>query len=156
MTKEKRMNTISDSRFHMWRAVTAMVHADSVVKPHEVNFIVENLRTLPFTEAQMTVLVQDLKKPADMEEHFLKITSPRDKEDFFHLAQAIAWSDGEFDEQEQALLDRIRALPRAKNDITLMETALENFRGLYIEGQPPTDRSSMFGLIRELLGAKAA
>ncbi len=147
------MNSISDSRFHMWRAVTAMVHADSVVEPHEVNFIVENIRKLPFTEAQMAVLLGDLKTPVDMEENFLKITAPRDKEDFFHLAQAIAWSDGDFDAQEQALLNKIRALPRAKSDIVLMETALENFRGLYIEGQPSNDRS-MFDLIRELLGSK--
>ena len=148
--------SISDSRFNMWRAVTAMVHADSVVRPHEVNFIVENIRKLPLSDEQIEILSDDLQTPRDIEVSFREITAPRDREDFFHLARAIAWSDGDFDDREQALLDRIRSLPMAAPDAAMMEDIIKNFHGIYIEGGTPREDQSLFSMIRGLLGAKAA
>jgi uncharacterized membrane protein YebE (DUF533 family) len=148
--------SLSESRFNMWRAVVAMVHADEIVQPHEINFILENTKTLPLSKEQFEILTEDLRTPADIESHFRKITLPRDKEDFFHLARAIAWSDGEFDETEKAMLHRIRALPMAPQDTAIMEKAIGNFRDIYIEGETPRGDQSIGSFIRGLIRAKAA
>lgn len=126
--------SISDSRFNMWRAVAAMIHADGLVLPHEINFIIEGTRNISLSESQREILMQDLQQPGDIETHFRNITLRRDKEDFFHFARAVAWSDGDFDDREKALIQKVRLLPGDAPDVALMEGALQNFRGLYIEG----------------------
>ena len=140
----------------MWRAVVAMVHADEIVQPHEINFILENTKTLPLSKEQFEILTEDLRTPADIETHFRQITLLRDKEDFFHLARAIAWSDGEFDETEKVMLKKIRALPMAPQDTVIMENAISNFRDIFIEGEAPRGDQSIGSFIRGLLRAKAA
>ncbi len=151
--------SLSESRFHMWRAVAAMIHADDMVLPHEINFIIESTKDLPLSEEQRAILTWDMSHPSDIEKHFVKITHPRDKEDFFHLSRAISWSDGEFDEREQSLLRKVRVIPMGGSDTALMENALNNFKGLYIEGADDKNASadpSLLSMIKGLLRIKAA
>ena len=151
--------SVSESRFSMWRAVAAMIHADDLVLPHEINFIIESTRDIPLTDEQRAILTWDLNHPGDIEMHFSKITNRRDKEDFFYFARAIAWSDGDFDDREQALLQRVRVLPMEKKDATLLESALNNFKGIYMEGKEGGDNSadpSFMSMIKGLLRIKAA
>ena len=151
--------SLSESRFHMWRAVAAMIHADDMVLPHEINFIIESTKDLPLSDEQRAILLWDMNHASDIEKHFEKITHPRDKEDFFHLSRAISWSDGEFDEREQALLRKVRVLPMGGGDAALMESALNNFKGLYIEGDTDNKASpdpSFLSMIKGLLRMKAA
>lgn len=149
---------ISDSRFNMWRAVAAMMHADEIVQPHEVNFILESTKDLELSFAQRQTLIGDLEVAGDMEAFYKNITAPRDKEDFFHLARAIAWSDGEMDAREQALLQKVRTMSAAFKDVAIMDTAISNFRGIYIEGGAANeDRDQpVYVLIHRLLKLKAA
>lgn len=147
---------LSESRFNMWRAVTAMIHADGVVRPHEINFILENTRQLPLSTEQFETLTEDLRTAGDVVEMFGRITQPQDKRDFFHLARAIAWSDGEFDEREQELLTRIRALAVLPQDVDLAKEAVDHFRDLYIEGGGERGGDpSLFTMIRGLIGRKS-
>ena len=148
--------SISESRFNMWRAVTAMIHVDDVVRPHEINFILENTKSLTLSKEQLEMLTEDLRTPGNIEEHFSKITLLRDKEDFFHLARAIAWSDGEFDEREQEMLGRIRALPMAPRDSALLEQAMQSFNGLYIESVDKSGEKTLLNVIRGLWRNKKA
>jgi uncharacterized tellurite resistance protein B-like protein len=145
---------ISESRFNMWRAVAAMIHADDIVKPHEINFILENTKKLSLSVEQMETLARDLREAGNIEDFYARISTPRDKEDFFHLARAIAWSDGEFDEREQAMLRRLKAIPGAFRDKAIYDKAASNFRDLYIEGDGSSEDPSVFSLIRGLLRAK--
>lgn len=147
---------ISDSRFNMWRAVVAMAHADDVVQPHEINFILENTKKLALSAEQMEILTGDLSEAGNIEDFYARITTPRDKEDFFHLARAIAWSDGEFDDREQAMLSRLKSLPALPQDKAIYEQALSNFRNLYIEGEGPREDQSVFAIIRGLLSSRNA
>ena len=151
--------SLSESRFYMWRAVAAMIHADDMVLPHEINFIIESTRDLPLSDEQRAILTWDMGHPGDIEAHFTKITHPRDKEDFFYLARAISWSDGEFDEREKALLRKVRVIPMGGGDSEIMENALKNFKGLYIEGGVDKKESSdpsFISVIKGLLRIKAA
>lgn len=110
--------SVSDSRFFMWRAVVAMAHADKNVKPHEINFIHENTKDLPLSEDQRRILAEDMKTPVSMGAMFKEITSRKDREDFFYLAKSIAWADGDFDEQERAILQQVLALAKVKKVVS--------------------------------------
>lgn len=146
--------TMTNSRFCMWRAVTAMVHADAIVRPHEVHFIVENIRKLPFTDEQVDILSEDLRTPRDMELSFREITAPRDKEDFFHLARAIAWSDGELDAREAALLEKIRNIPLSAQDKILRDKVLQNHADVMMEANQSVHEKCVFAMLRALLNMK--
>ncbi len=150
------MQGLSESRFNMWRAVVAMAHADAVVKPHEIHFILENTQNVPMTEGQRSMLAEDLRTPASMQDLFDKISNPRDKEDFFHLARAICWSDGDFDETEQAMLRQLHGLSLSRNDQETMNAARDNFKGLFIEGKGAPADQSLLGMVRGLMGRNAA
>lgn len=150
------MPGLTDSRFNMWRAVIVMAHADSVVKPHEINFILENTKNLSMTEAQRSTLVGDLRAPAPMQAVFDKITSPRDKEDFFHFARAICWSDGTMDEAEQALFNQLKNIKLRAEDRETMKAALAHFNGLYVEGSERANDPGFFKMIKGLMNPQAA
>ena len=96
---------LPDSRFYMWRAVLAMIHADGVVTPHEVSFVNEQVRDVGFSQAQLYILSQDFKIPQDVYMMFAKITEEEDQYDFFVLARAVSWCDGDFARQEEHILD---------------------------------------------------
>lgn len=150
------MQGLSESRFYMWRAVVAMAHADDVVKPHEVNFILENTQNVIMTEEQRSVLTEDLRRPVPMQRVFDRITNPRDKEDFFHLARALSWSDGDFDETEQALLRQLRGLSLSEEDEETMNSSRGHFHEMFIEGRGKPADTTFFGVVKELMGRKAA
>lgn len=123
---------LSDSQFNMWRAVIAMIHADSVVRPHEVNFILENTRELPLSDEQRGMLNDDILRPANIDPLFKAITNPKDKEQFFHLAKAIAWSDGDFNERERDMLHALSMIPHSAKDEELMNEAFKSFADIYM------------------------
>lgn len=136
----------------MWRAVIAMIHADHVVKPHEINFILEHTRALPMSAEQRSMLKADLSSPVSMDESFSAITSPIDREDFFHLARAIAWADGHFDDRERALLDRLKGNGWAGIDETRQDFIdyVDHDAG-DLRGHDP----AVLGMIKSFLGRAA-
>jgi uncharacterized membrane protein YebE (DUF533 family) len=154
--KGNNMPGLTDSRFNMWRAVIVMAHADSVVKPHEINFIIENTRDLSMTEGQRAALVADIRNPTSMQTVFDKITSPRDKEDFFHFARAICWSDGTMDDAEQSLYDHLKNLNLRDEDQKVMRKALAHFNGVYIEGTEKANDPGFFDMVKGLMKQTAA
>lgn len=106
-------NSLSESRFNMWRAVVAMVHADGVVTPHELSFIHDHISRLELSDGQLDVIKQDLKTAQDVYERFMVISDLEDQRDFFALARALSWCDGDFASQEQNIL---RHLQKALDD----------------------------------------
>jgi uncharacterized membrane protein YebE (DUF533 family) len=108
---------ISESRFHMWRAIFAMAHADGVVTSEETNFLNEYLARLNFSEEQKKTLVEDLEKAQDVGEMFAKITDQSDRSQFFYFGRMLAWCDGDFDEQEKIILDKLRLSHVSRIDI---------------------------------------
>jgi uncharacterized membrane protein YebE (DUF533 family) len=98
---------ISESRFYMWRGVVAIAHADGVVTPHEVSFINDFVKDRAFSKEQLNILGQDLQEPQHAYDMFTKITDRQDKTDFFSLARALSWCDGDYDDQEKVIIDRL-------------------------------------------------
>lgn len=100
---------VSESRFYMWRAVVAMVHADGVVTPHELAFIQDYINDINLSEGQLGVIAQDLQTPQDVYEMFAHIKDVSDKKDFFTLARALSWCDGDFARQERHIIKCLEA-----------------------------------------------
>jgi len=149
-------DNLTSSRFHMWRAVIAMMHADQVIKPHEVNFILQSTKDVPMSDEQRQVLADDIKHATSIDEMFHKITHPADKEDFFHLARAIAWSDGDFDETERNILDRLRRVKIAGDDQNVLEHSLKSFEEIYLDKNASWKNrdKGVTSMIRQLLAGR--
>jgi len=98
---------INESRFYMWRAVVAMIHADGVVTPHELSFIKDYMSDLNLTPNQTLLLEMDIAKPQLVHDMFSEISELQDRKDFFALARALAWCDGDFDAQEEHILNHL-------------------------------------------------
>lgn len=116
---------ISESRFYMWRAVVAMVHADGVVTPHELSFINDHVKQINFSAEQIKVIGEDLQTPQDVYDMFSRIFENQDKFDFFALARALSWCDGDFANQEQHILKHLEAVLQDSNARNLLDESRE-------------------------------
>lgn len=119
---------ISKSRFHMWRAVFAMAHADHVVTDEEKAFMENYLDNVPFSEEQKEVLREDMVTAQDVSEMFFMITEPEDQGQFFQFARELVWCDGDFDAQEEAIKERLKADQIDKMNLGRLETELHRSR----------------------------
>lgn len=116
---------LPQSRFTMWRAVIAMVHADGVVTPHELSFINDNIKGLSLSEAQLNMIAEDLQIPQDTYDMYAQITKDEDKRDFFVFARALSWSDGDFDCQEKAILNNLEKIQSNEETMSLLGRSRE-------------------------------
>lgn len=96
--------TISDSRFFMWRCLFAISHADDVVTPEERSFMNRILSEEPMTDEQRETLKRDMGHGKDVRALFKHVTDQQDRSEFFDYARTLVWSDGDFSEEEQKLL----------------------------------------------------
>ena len=97
--------SLSESRFYMWRTVVAMIHADGVVTPHELAFVHDYMKDLELSEEQQKTIHQDIEQPQPIHEMFGEIEELQDRKEFFALARALCWCDGDFDAQEKSILE---------------------------------------------------
>ena len=109
------------SRFYMWRALTAMAHADGVITPHEVEFLSEQTANLPLSQAQREMLGRDLREEQDVAVMFSQVTDAKDREEFFLLARVLCWSDGDFDEQERKMIELLEDLNMKADTQAMLE-----------------------------------
>ena len=112
---------LNESRLNMWRAVIAMVHADGVVTPHEVHFVSEHTNSLNLSPKQREIIATDLKEPQDIKVMFSSISDKQDRKDFFVLARALSWCDGDFDAQEKTILEQLKQADLGGENIHLLE-----------------------------------
>jgi hypothetical protein len=96
--------TVSDSRFYMWRSLFAISHADAVVTPEERSFMNRILDQEPFNEDQRAILIQDIAHKEDIRILFPRVTEQQDRSEFFDYARTLVWTDGDFTAEEQKLL----------------------------------------------------
>jgi hypothetical protein len=99
--------TLNESQFYMWRTLFALVHADQVVTDEERKFMEGALDKLTLTDYQRSILVSDTMEASDVGEMFKRITAQKDRTEFFHHARILVWCDGDFDLQEQEILQKL-------------------------------------------------
>ncbi len=115
--------SLSTSRFNMWRAVVAMIHADGVVTAHELDFINRHISQSPLSEEQRAVLTADIGTAQDVYVMFSRIEEVEDKADFFVLARALSWCDGDLDKQEANILAQLQAMDITEGDKRLLKAS---------------------------------
>lgn len=142
---------VSESRFNMWRAVIAMIHADKVVRPHEVHFIMERTKDLDLSEERRAILAEDILTPRAIGPLFRAIDNPKDREDFFHLAHSVCWEDGELDAREVAMLKHVANLnPGRVEARRRFEVYIHGHGDIRLAHRPAG------GLLRRLIGRAGA
>lgn len=99
--------SVTDSEFHMWRAIFAISHADHVVSAEERRFMIKALNTNKFSPEQRAVLESDMEAPQDIATMFARIEEQKDRSRFFYFARMLLWCDGDFAAQEQKLLTEL-------------------------------------------------
>lgn len=104
------MPKITESQFYMWRTLFAISHADDIVTEEEVRFMTEAMEDVPFTEEQKDILQDDISNPKDIVEMFEKISSDRDQAEFFKFARVLVWIDGDYGEEEQEIMLKLKRL----------------------------------------------
>lgn len=104
------MPSITESQFYMWRTLFAVSHADDIVTEEEVRFMTEAMEDVPFTEEQKDILQDDISNPKDIVEMFEKISSDRDQAEFFKFARVLVWIDGDYGEEEQEIMLKLKRL----------------------------------------------
>ncbi len=101
---------VTESQFHIWRALFAVAHADNIVTNEEIKFMAHVMDEVDFSEAQSEMLKDDLHNAKDAESMFVQITKQEDRELFFELARDLVWVDGDFDEQEQTMMVKLHKM----------------------------------------------
>lgn len=109
-SSDRQFEGVSDSEFHMWRALFAMVHGDGIVTPEERDFMWQTIEDNDFSEDQLYTLKKEMSDPAGIDLMFKLITEPKDRSRFFDLARVLCWCDGDFDEQEQLIISRLKRI----------------------------------------------
>lgn len=108
--QEQKKIGVSESEFHMWRALFAMVHGDGIVTNEERDFMWNTIEENNFSDHQLYTLKQEMSDPAKIDLMFRLITEPKDRTRFFELARVLCWCDGDFDEQEQMIISNLKRI----------------------------------------------
>ncbi len=154
------IKAMDSSRFAMWRAVIAMVHADDIVTPHEVSFVNEQTKDLEFSAEQLKQMSDDFRTPQDVYKMFAEIQNKQDKRDFFMLARALSWCDGDLAEQEAHIIAVLESQELANEDRAILEESREAMNEVELSGQQwicknaaNAQGQSMFGFLRQIVNA---
>ncbi|MFK7839044.1 MAG: TerB family tellurite resistance protein [Bdellovibrionales bacterium] len=101
---------VNESQFYMWRAIFALAHADHVVTDEELRFMAEILEDIPFSDEQRSILQDDAKHAESIEAMFERIEDPADQAEFFKFAKKLAHIDGDYGEEEQDVILRLKKM----------------------------------------------
>lgn len=102
--------SVTESQFYMWRALFAISHVDNVLSPEEIRFMTETLEDIPFSAGQKQVLKDDIINGKDIVEMFQKISNANDQASFFRFAMDLVWIDGDYGEDEQKIMLKLKQL----------------------------------------------
>lgn len=108
--QNKPAEPITESRFYMWRAVFAMAHVDGFLALEEQEQLYKYLETINFSKEQAGILREDVATAQPVDDMFAKITLYADKREFFELARALVWCDGDLDAQEALILEHLKGV----------------------------------------------
>lgn len=102
--EKPRLPGVSDSQFHMWRTLFALIHVDNVIANEEIRYAAEALVDVDFTEEQRRILQTDLTTPQNPAQMFAGITDLRDQARFFKFAKELVWVDRNYAREEKEIV----------------------------------------------------
>lgn len=110
-------NGVSESQFYMWRTLFAITHADNILDDGEIEFMAKVLEDIDFSEQQTAILKDDIQTPKDIEEMFKGITELEDRFQFFSFARELVWADGDFGQEEQSAMIKLKRAHFLETDV---------------------------------------
>lgn len=108
---------ITESQFYMWRTLFAIAHADNILADGEIEYMARVLEEISFTPQQTAILKDDITAPKDIEQMFAGITDVQDRILFFDLARELVWADGDFGQEEQSAIIKLKRAHFLKTDV---------------------------------------
>ncbi|NCC21532.1 MAG: TerB family tellurite resistance protein [Alphaproteobacteria bacterium] len=104
---------LSSNRFHMWRAIIGIAHADNLVHPDERNYletIIGNMHRRGYLDdAWREQLLADIDHPPEIVDMLRQINDPVYRGQIVTFARILAWKDGHLHPDEGELLERLHA-----------------------------------------------
>lgn len=138
---------VSDSEFHMWRALFALAFMDNRVSPQEMELLRAYQSDALFSQGQLEILRGDFMHPRKVEEMHAHITDPADKARFCALSRALLWCEGDADRQEEEILRRVSCLTAPAEREILRESRhhaqLHDYYASY-------EKAGMIGLLNDI------
>lgn len=111
----------NESKFHMWRGCIAAVWIDGVLAEEELNWVMNKIETLRFTEEQKIILLSDLKGNINFKEIVSKISDKRDMAFLAYQIKLIGHMDKDFSENEAKLYKSWNEIVLGGVDLEAME-----------------------------------
>lgn len=115
---------MDNDKFQMWRTAIATVFLDKKLAVQEKSWVEEKLATLKFSPEQKEIIEQDLTQETDLVQLFEGVEKPQNRSFVIHLMRVISHLDGDFDSQEERVLNKIRQEVLGKIDLSSFETEL--------------------------------
>ena len=144
--------SISESRFNMWRAVFAMAHVDDFLALEEQGMLYGIIESQGFSDQQVSVLREDVATAQSPDEMFAMIKDSHDRVEFFSAARALVWCDGNLSDQETEIIEHLKDkynVEEASNDLA------ESSSATLIEKLHETlDISGFSGLLNTISGER--
>lgn len=112
----------------MWRAVVALIHADGVIHPKELDFLNHYFLEIGFNQDQVKILKSDIFEPQDPTEKYLEIDDIEDRGQFFMFARLLIWCDSDLDEQEEKIFNHLMKIHMSEIDKDALRKELVSSR----------------------------
>jgi len=106
--------SLSDSKFNMWRTVTALAHSDGVFHRDEEDYLLQIFDNLKLSKEQREILAADVKVAQDPAKLHGLITEPADRAQVTYFGRILLWADKDFDHTEEEVLEKLMELSRSK------------------------------------------
>lgn len=125
ITRELKMDAMSESKFNMWRSCVAAVHLDNIVTKEEQKWVEEKIHNLPLSNDQRLMLIADLETGANFEEAFKKITEKQDLAFLLNTLRVIGYLDKNFSEIEKESFNKLEAIVLKGLDLKAITAEVE-------------------------------
>ncbi len=120
------MTQNNSDTLHMWRCVVAMAHADGIMCDEECTYLEELFSTMKnasnLSEEHYQTLMDDLDTAPDAAEMLSLIEEPELRGQAIYFARLLAYKDGEFHPNEEALLEKMNLSATQNIDVEALRT----------------------------------
>ena len=112
---------LDGSKFSMWRAAVAILHADGKIEEAEHDWLHEKIEKIGFSAAQEEILRNDLKNGVSFDAVLEGVTDHKDRAFLLHLVRTVGHLDGEYCSKEQAKYKELHEKVLGKLDLSELE-----------------------------------
>jgi hypothetical protein len=100
-------NSLTESKFAMWRACMAVIHLDGKVTAEEKAWAEGKINNIPFSEDQKNILISDLEGAIELSGVIANVTDKKDKAFLLHMVRTIGFLDGDFSASEKRAFQKL-------------------------------------------------